>query len=87
MGPDVLAEISCVNDHAHIGYLIQDSKMIKTGLGRRHYQGPHKLPIEPEAKEFYIVNSASLFFIPVSKLSEGQLKTYFPEKSKNILYY
>ena len=37
MGFAVLAEISCVNDHAHIGYLIEDCKTLKTGLGKRHF--------------------------------------------------
>ena len=42
--PEIKAEISCVNDHAHIGYLIEDSKMIKTGLGKRMYEGPFHAP-------------------------------------------
>lgn len=73
MGPAVLAEVSCANDHAHLGYLIEDSKTLKTGLGRRHFEGPLHTPQMPEYQKFYVINSAALKFIPLRCLNERQL--------------
>lgn len=46
LGYSIVAEVCCTNDHAHLGYIIDDSKALKTGLGKKHFRGPHHIPVE-----------------------------------------
>ena len=33
--PQITAQVSCINDHAHVGYIVEDCKNVKDGLGKR----------------------------------------------------
>ena len=62
----VIAEISCIPDAVHLGYVHDDGPPVdEGGTGQR-----------------YTVNSASLNFVPVNKLSKVEKEFYFPELAK-----
>ena len=56
MGPTVLAEVSCVEDGTHLGYVVGDGKVMKNGMGK--YMPETSIKMEP--KFSFVINSASL---------------------------
>jgi len=94
MGPSVLAEVSCLKDDAHLGYVIGEGPNNKTGLGKSEghsyskYAGTEEhyySTKDPGIK--YVINSASLQFVPIRNLSAKELDDFFPEKPKNVIHY
>ena len=89
-----MAEVSCSKDEAHLGYVIGEGPVNKTGLGKSqtHFYSKYAGSDEhyyskkdPGIK--YMINSASLQFIPLRNLSTKELEEYFPEKPKNVIHY